>query len=127
MTARRARSADLHPDLHPDLRGVPLTAIPFHWRWALPLWRWAPSLARPVPRTGVEVVDHAEAGVPVRVYRPRSARSGGAWSGGALSGGALLWLHGGGLIVGRPAMDDRRCVAWARDLGVIVVSVDYAG
>jgi len=94
---------------------VPLPAIPFHWRWALPMWRWASGLARPVPRTGVEVADHAEAGVPVRVYRPESAAS----------GGALLWLHGGGLIVGRPAMDDRRCVAWARDLGLVVVSVDY--
>lgn len=101
--------------LHPDLRGVPLPAIPFHWRWALPLWRWATGLARPVPRVGVDVADHAEAGVPVRVYRPAVGAS----------GGALLWLHGGGLIVGRPAMDDGRCVAWARDLGLVVVSVDY--
>ena len=101
--------------LHPDLRRVPLPAIPFHWRWALPVWRWVSGLARPLPRTGVDVVDHADAGVPVRVYRPLSAAS----------GGALVWLHGGGLIVGRPAMDDGRCVAWARDLGLVVVSVDY--
>jgi acetyl esterase/lipase len=101
--------------LHPDLRGVPLPAIPFHRRWALPFVRWATGLARPVPRSGVDVADHAAAGVPVRVYRPRAGAS----------GGALLWLHGGGLIVGRPAMDDGRCVAWARDLGLVVVSVDY--
>jgi acetyl esterase/lipase len=92
-----------------------MPAIPLHWRWALPFWRWATGLARPVPREGVDVVDHAEAGVPVRVYRPQAAPS----------GGALLWLHGGGLIVGRPAMDDGRCVAWARELGVLVVSVGY--
>jgi acetyl esterase/lipase len=49
------------------------------------------------------------------VYRPHATPS----------GGALLWLHGGGLIVGRPAMDDGRCVAWARDLDLVVVSVDY--
>ncbi|MFN2323456.1 MAG: alpha/beta hydrolase [Trueperaceae bacterium] len=60
-------------------------------------------------------MDHAEAGVRVRVYRPEAGAS----------GGALLWLHGGGLIVGRPSMDDGRCVAWARDLGLVVVSVDY--
>ncbi len=92
-----------------------LPAIPFHWRWALPFWRWATGLARPVPRAGVDVRDHAEAGVRVRVYRPSSGAS----------GGALLWLHGGGLIVGRPAMDDGRCVAWVRELGLVVVSVDY--
>jgi acetyl esterase/lipase len=101
--------------LHPDLRRAPLPTIPFHWRWALSLWRWASTLARPVPRAGVHVTDHTDSGVPVRVYRPKSAAS----------GGALLWLHGGGLIVGRPAMDDARCTAWARDLGLVVVSVDY--
>jgi acetyl esterase/lipase len=101
--------------VHPDLRRAPLAAIPFHWRWALPFWRWATGLARPVPRAGVDVVDHAEAGVPVRVYRPQTGAS----------GAALVWLHGGGLMVGRPAMDDGRCVAWARDLGLVVVSADY--
>ena len=108
----------MRPDrraLHPDLRRVPLPSIPFHWRWALPLWRWGTAFARPVPRAGVDVMDHAEAGVPVRVYRPHAAAS----------GGALLWLHGGGLIVGRPSMDDGQCVGWARELGLLVVSVDY--
>ncbi len=101
--------------LHPDLRRVALPTIPFHWRGALPLWRWASALARPVPRAGVDVVDQVEAGVPLRVYRPQAVAS----------GGALLWLHGGGLIVGRPAADDGRCAPWARDLGLVVVSVDY--
>ena len=101
--------------LHPDLRAAPMPAFPFHWRWALPFWRWGTRFARPVPRSGVDVADHDEAGVPVRVYRPHATPS----------GGALLWLHGGGLIVGRPAMDDGRCVAWARDVGLVVVSVDY--
>ena len=101
--------------LHPDLRRAAFPSAPFHWRWALPFWRWATGRARPVPRDGVEVVDHAEAGVPVRVYRPTAVRS----------GGALLWLHGGGLLVGRPAMDDDRCVRWARELGLVVASVDY--
>jgi acetyl esterase/lipase len=101
--------------LHPDLRGVMLPAIPFHWRRALPLWRWVSGLARPVPRSGVEVEDRTEAGVRLRVYRPQAAAS----------GGALLWLHGGGLIAGRPAMDDAKCIAWVRELGLVVVSPDY--
>ena len=101
--------------LHPDLRRTLLPTIPFHWRHALPLWRWGSGLARPVPRAGVDVRDRNGAGPPLRVYRPRASTT----------GAALLWLHGGGLIVGRPAMDDVRCIGWARDLGLVVVSPDY--
>jgi len=101
--------------LHPDLRRARLTALPFHWRWALPLWRLAIRLVRRPTGAGVEVIDRSVAGVRVRVYRPREGAS----------GAALLWLHGGGLISGAPPMDDARCGAWVRDLGLVVVSVDY--
>jgi acetyl esterase/lipase len=101
--------------LHPDLRGASLAALPFHWRWALPLWRLGPRLARSKLGPGVEVREHTEAGVRVRAYRPLQDGS----------GAALLWLHGGGLIMGAPRMDDARCGAWARDLGLVVVSVAY--
>lgn len=101
--------------LHPDLRRAPLAALPFHWRWALPLWRLAIRAARTSAGPGVEVREHADAGVRLRVYRPL----------GEASGAALLWLHGGGLIVGAPPTDDGRCGAFARELGLTVVSVDY--
>ncbi|MCB2214248.1 alpha/beta hydrolase [bacterium] len=38
---------------------------------------------------------------------------------------ALLWLHGGGYVMGRPKMDDPRCLGYARELGITVASVDY--
>jgi acetyl esterase/lipase len=101
------------PIVHPDLRSARLAAVPFHWLWALPLWRFGVRLARTPVVPGVEVRDRAEAGV--RVYLPRDGAS----------GAALLWLHGGGLIVGAPTMDEGRCGAWARELGLVVVSVDY--
>ncbi len=101
--------------LHPDLRVAPLFAIPFHWRWALPLWRFAIRLRRSPAGPGVEVDEREAAGVRVRVYWPREG----------VSGAALLWLHGGGLIVGAPRMDGVRCGAWARELGLVVVSVAY--
>lgn len=37
----------------------------------------------------------------------------------------LIWLHGGGYIMGNPEMDDRSCVEYVRELGITVVSVDY--
>jgi acetyl esterase/lipase len=109
--ARRQRLAVLHP----DLRGAPLLAVPFHWRWALPLWRLGARLARPAVGPGVDVRDHDEAGVRVRLYRPRERAS----------GAALLWLHGGGFILGAARADDARCGAWSREIGLAVMSVDY--
>ncbi|MGD8202194.1 alpha/beta hydrolase [Ornithinimicrobium sp. W1679] len=39
--------------------------------------------------------------------------------------GALLWMHGGGMVVGAPWIDHRLCDRLARELGLLVVSVDY--
>lgn len=39
--------------------------------------------------------------------------------------GALVWIHGGGMILGAPWIDHRRCDRLARELGLLVVSVDY--
>ncbi|WOF22480.1 alpha/beta hydrolase [Microbacterium betulae] len=50
----------------------------------------------------------------VRVYTPETP-----------TGAALLWIHGGGLVLGAAAMDDVLCGETARQLGIAVVSVDY--
>jgi acetyl esterase/lipase len=42
-----------------------------------------------------------------------------------LSGAVLLWIHGGGLVTGNAATNDRECAAFARELGIVVVSVEY--
>ena len=39
--------------------------------------------------------------------------------------GALLWIHGGGLVLGRPEQANTWCSALAADLDALVVSVDY--
>lgn len=38
---------------------------------------------------------------------------------------ALLWLHGGGYVMGNPKMDDLICAQYCQELGIAVVSVDY--
>lgn len=38
---------------------------------------------------------------------------------------ALLWLHGGGMILGSSSQDDATNFAFARTLGITVASVDY--
>ena len=38
---------------------------------------------------------------------------------------ALLWMHGGGYVIGNAAQDDDLCRAYVDRLGVVVASVDY--
>lgn len=54
--------------------------------------------------------------VPVVVYDPETRE--------ALSG-ALLWMHGGGLVMGSPDSGHALCSRLAAELGILVVSVDY--
>jgi acetyl esterase/lipase len=76
-------------------------------------------LAGPLP-DGVlldvrEVASHDDALVEVRTFRPeaRAVRP------------ALLFLHGGGLVLGSAAMDDALCASIAAELDIVVASVDY--
>ncbi|WP_404434570.1 alpha/beta hydrolase [Microbacterium lacus] len=43
----------------------------------------------------------------------------------APTGAGLLWIHGGGLVLGAAAMSDQFCGETARDTGVTIVSVEY--
>lgn len=62
----------------------------------------------PAPNTNLNI--------PLRIYRPSSANK-------ALP--ALLWIHGGGFIIGDNKMDDGICLRIAEEVGCVVVSVDY--
>ena len=55
--------------------------------------------------------------VRVRVYLPRER--------GGVPGPGILYIHGGGYILGSPEMTDASCVEMAMELGASVVSVDY--
>lgn len=69
------------------------------------------------PVRGVTVTEHRiPGGDRVFVYDPVGRRA---------PSGALLWIHGGGTIMGIPEGSHARCSALARDLGIVVVSVGY--
>jgi acetyl esterase/lipase len=38
---------------------------------------------------------------------------------------ALLWIHGGGYVIGTAQLDDRLCRRFSRRLGMTVASVEY--
>jgi acetyl esterase len=63
----------------------------------------------------VEVADRTvPGGVPVRIYRPERP-----------AGPALVYFHGGGFVTGDLENEHRRCLDFAAELGIVVVSVDY--
>ncbi|WP_207844496.1 alpha/beta hydrolase [Williamsia soli] len=55
--------------------------------------------------------------VPIRVYRPTAT---------AKSTGVLMWIHGGGFVLGGLAMGDDLSRRLCEALGVAVVNLDYA-
>ncbi|MCP4227690.1 MAG: alpha/beta hydrolase [Actinomycetia bacterium] len=76
-----------------------------------------PELPATVEISEVEA-DGIDGGPAVRLklYQP---------SGRDPSAPALLWIHGGGMVLGNADQDDANCATMANDLGAVVVSVDY--
>ena len=104
-------NADIHPELRRAARFVPRRMV---YRWAVPLLRRLGSLRAPA-NSAVEALT-LPAGPGVRLHRPARA------SGPAP---ALLWIHGGGYVIGSAAQDDDLCRAMTRKLGIVVAAVDY--
>ena len=72
-------------------------------------------LRKPSASGDVEVVTLGS-GVGVRLFRPPGLTE---------STPALLWIHGGGYVMGTAQQDDRLCRRFSARLGITVASVDY--
>jgi acetyl esterase/lipase len=104
--------AEFHPDLRRVARYIPKqivtpVTVPILRASERLLWRRTPS--------DIEVLTLGS-GVGIRLFRP---------SGVTGRTPALLWIHGGGYVIGRAAQDDVLCRRFARELGATVASVDY--
>jgi acetyl esterase/lipase len=103
---------DFHPDLRRIARFIPRQLVT---PMTLPILRMGTRLlGRNTPKD-IEVLT-LSSGVGVRLYRPTGASG---------AGPALLWIHGGGYVIGNAAQDDVLCRRFARELGATVASVDY--
>ena len=71
------------------------------------MWRKTPD--------DVEVLT-LPSGVGIRLFRPAGVTG---------QAPALLWIHGGGYVIGKAAQDDALCRRYAHELGATVASVDY--
>lgn len=105
-------STDFHPDLRRVARIAPRTLVgPRTLRVIRVL---SPLMAGRTP-ADVEVLT-LSSGAGVRLHRPSGV-------GGPTP--ALLWMHGGGYVLGTAQQDDGLCRRFSRTLGIVVASVDY--
>ncbi len=110
--ARTKPVVEFHPELRRSARLLPKQMItpvtlPFVRAASRLMWRNAPS--------DVEVLTLGS-GVSVRLHRPADISS---------PGPALLWIHGGGYVIGDAAQDDDLCRRFAEKLGATVAAVNY--
>ncbi|CUU56134.1 Acetyl esterase/lipase [Parafrankia irregularis] len=101
------------PQLRAGLRRSPRVRV--DRAWVRGLVRLAIRRMPTVATTGVTVETVSVAGHDARLYRPDVRHS----------GAALLWIHGGGMIMGSAVQDDRQCGQTALELGIVVLSVNY--
>lgn len=87
-------------------------------RKMLPFAPAAPLVSGVVPRTEFTGVGDSAGDRNVRVVIYESEHR-------ARPSGALLWIHGGGLVMGTPEQGEGLCSRLATELGIMVVSVDY--
>jgi acetyl esterase/lipase len=119
VVRRRPRLANVAPELWHPLLYVPMSLSSDR---GLRVGRRMLAAARGRVAEGVRVQSErvpAAGGRPevrVLVYE-RADR--------ARPSGALLWIHGGGLVMGTPEQDHELCSGLAAQLGIAVVSVDY--
>jgi acetyl esterase/lipase len=105
-------STDFHPDLRRVARLAPRALVGPR---SLRLIRALSGLQRSRTHDGVEVLILGS-GVGVRLHRPVGVSQ---------PTPALLWIHGGGYVMGTAQQDDALCRRFTRELSITVAAVDY--
>ena len=113
-------SSEIHPELQPFARLSPKFSFSQKNLWFMNLLMHLMPAPKPAKDIRIENLFIPGPGertrIRLRIYAPKPA---------AGAAPVLLWLHGGGYVMGRPEMDDRVCAEYVRQAGIAVVSVDY--
>ena len=109
-------TVDIDPELRRAARFLPRGGV--GPRLLPVIRRLEPVLLKVRPAQPAEVVPVGP--VSVRVHRPPAGTASAEHP-----GPALLWIHGGGYIMGSPNQDDAFCRLVARRFGVTVAAVNY--
>ena len=114
------QSSKIHPDLQQIAKMSPTISFSKMNLWLIHLIMHL----TPAPKTPADIHienifipgQDARTKIRLRIYQPKSITA---------PIPALIWLHGGGYILGKPEMDDPVCAQYVRESGITVVSVDY--
>lgn len=104
---------EIHPELREAVQKLP--SMDNSKRLVRILGRVGPNLLRPTKIDAITTSRIRSRQLRGRIYRPA----------GPPIGPGLLWIHGGGLVIGAAKQDDRLCAETADRLGITVVSVEY--
>jgi acetyl esterase/lipase len=102
----------IHPDLRTAARAFPRRGVSARRLKAARALSHVPNI---VPVRGVRAVSLGD-GVTVRVHEPANM---------VTPSPAILWIHGGGYVIGTARFDDRFCRSLARATGIPIAAVDY--
>lgn len=110
--------------VHPELQDVLKKSPSIHYSnknlWLIKLL----ISIMPAPRSPEDIsienikIDGGDGNVKIRlrIYQPINP---------ANAMPVLIWMHGGGYIIGKPEIEDPICIQFVRELGISIISVDY--
>lgn len=110
----------IHPDLQQIANKSPRFLFSYKYLWLI---KWVLNFT-PAPKTPKDILvenifvtgQDDRTKIRLRIYKPKSIPT---------PTPGLIWLHGGGYVMGKPEMDDLRCAQYVRESGILIVSVDY--
>jgi len=110
------------PELQPILEFLPALGIEDPVAARTGFTALIAMLNAELDESGVVITNRAIPGpggaaeIPLRIYSPQGV---------AAPVAGLLYLHGGGFVIGNLDSEHGSCVALCRNLGIVVISVDY--
>ena len=114
------RVSRIHPELQPSAKRFPRIVYSRKTVWLFRLLTRLMPSPREIEGLHVENVfiprQDSRTTIRLRTYKPGSIDA---------PTPALIWIHGGGYLIGKPEQDDGSCAQFVRKLGITVISVDY--
>ena len=114
------KTSKVHPELQSVLKQSPSIHYSSKTLWLIRLLISSmPATKAPEDMSIKNIkIDNRDgnAKIKLRIYQPANRAS---------ASPVLIWMHGGGYIIGKPEMEDAVCIQFVRELGISIVSVDY--
>ncbi|SOX51703.1 alpha/beta hydrolase, partial [Mycobacterium ahvazicum] len=108
-------NSDVHPDLRRIARIAPRQIVSPRSLSTIRVLTKLRERRNPAASRHAEVITLGS-GVGIRLFRPPGVTD---------PAPALLWIHGGGYVMGSPQQDDRVCHGFSTRLGITVAAVKY--